>query len=93
MYCMIFILHSLLVWQRHLCYVVLLLLVAAVCVIHRVGHLGTVVWGWGGLWGGGGHLGSAQPVLFLPPGAIEVSFSSPPPFTAITLFSFTVLAP
>ena len=47
MYCMIFNLHSVLVRQCHLCYVAMLLLVAGVCVLHRVGHLGTVVWGWG----------------------------------------------
>ena len=64
MCCMIFILHSLLVWQCYLHYVAMLLLLAAVCVLHHVGHLGTVVW-WGR--GGGGHLGPAQPVLSLPP--------------------------
>ena len=51
---------------------------AAGCVIHRVGHLGTLVWGWG-VYVGGGDLGSAQPVLSLPPGAIKVTFCSPPP--------------
>ena len=47
--CMI--LQSLLVWQCYLCYVAMRLLVAAVCVLHCVGHLGTVV----GAGGGGGR--------------------------------------
>ena len=72
MYCMIFILHSLLVWQCHLRYVAMLPLVATVCVLHRVGHLGTVLWGRGG--GRGGGLGLAQPVLSLPPWCTQSIF-------------------
>ena len=86
MYCMIFILHSLLVWQCCLCYVAMLLLQAAVCVLHCVGHLGIVVWG-------GGALRACSACLVPTPLVHSKYLFVGPPFTAITLFSFTALAP
>ena len=82
MYCMIFILHSLLVWQCNMCYVAMLLLLAAVCVLHRVGHLGTVVCVWGGF--------RAYPACPFPTplGALEVSFCSPPLYNHCSIFVY-----